>query len=416
MGAKSQKYMLFDCSARFYPIIASKKSQSVYHICVRLDQSVDVPLLERALGEVIARFPAYKVKQKAGYSQYKLVDNDAPIKVFPFNGQVISSIDKKATNGYLFKVSVDGEAIHLDMFHGLCDGSAAFEFVKAILRRYRELQGVAFDGSENIMSVDDAPDLEECEDAFLRYYKPIKLGQLDLKGMTGTTPFRLAGTFNEGGYLRSEYRVPSAEALKAAKGAGASLTAYVAGALAMCFEELSGGKRPVVIMIPVNLRNVFPSRTQKNFTLFARVTVRPDKCKSLAEYVEEAKEQLKADVAPEKLSAQISTTVKGMTNFAVRALPIFLKRFFARVGRLVMRSRQTVILSNLGKLDLDDKLGVTDVVFNLNASRNNVENLAVQSFKGETIFSFTRAILEDDLDKKFELALAEQGMDVKRTA
>lgn len=380
---------------------------------MRLDCEIDQRLLRAALEDVLLQFPTFKTKLKAGYAWYKLLPNDAPVPVFAYDGNILAPLDKRLTGGYLFRMSVDGRDLHLDMFHGLTDGNGALSFMLATVARLRQLMRdphCALPPSD-----DPALSAEKSEDAFLRYYKPIKLRDLDLKGMAGIAPHRRVGTFADGGYGHARYTVSSPALMSDVKANDASFTAYLAGLTASCVEALDGGKKPIVLMIPVNLRLYFPSQTQRNFVLFARIVIHPSKCATLADYICEAKAQLATGLQKDRLLAQLSTTVKGMTNALMSVVPLFVKKAGARVGRLFMRSRQTMILSNLGRLQIPDDCGVQSVCFNLNVSKNNVQNMAVTTYRDQTTFSFTSAIEEEDLQNKFAEALASRGLNVVRS-
>lgn len=407
MGDKKNKGVKLDCSARFYPIIATRKYQSLYHICVTLDEDVPVRVLERAINDVLPLFPTFKTKLKCGYAWHRLVPNDAPVAVGEFDGDILRPIDKKSSGGYMFRFSARGNEIHLDFFHGLADGNGSLAFVLAAIKRMRQLEGINMP-NDDVADMSFVPTEEESEDAFERYYRPIKLGEIDLKGMAGGTPHRRSGSPVKRSLGYASFEADSAALTRLSKAAGASFTAYLAGIVASVLEDKNGDK-PVVIMIPVNLRTFFPSKTQRNFVLFARIVISPGKCSSLDDYVAEAKAQLAAGLDKDKLLAQLSTTVKGMTNPLMSVVPIFLKRLGARIGRLIMRSRQTLILSNIGRINVAPEYGIRRVVYNLNVSENNVGNLAVTSCGGKTIFSFTSAIKEDKLEKDFCDALEKLG-------
>lgn len=410
MQNKVSRGTQFDCSARFYPIIASKKSQSLYHIGVQTDGDIDPQLLSRAIGDVLPRFPSFKTKLKRGYAWYRLAPNDAPVPVTSFDGQILKPLDKRQTGGYLFRASVSGSQFHMDFFHGLADGAGSLAFTLAIIRRLRQLEGREVPDGDGIADVSDSVTDEESEDAFLRYYKPIKLREADIKGMAGGVPHRRNGTPVEDGYNYSHYVADSAELMSVVKAAGASFTAYLAAIVARCVESMAGDGKPITLMIPVNLRAYFPSRTQRNFVLFIRIVIEQGKCKDLQDYIDEAKRQLADGLTLQKLQAQISTTVKGMTTPLMNVVPVCVKRMASRLGRLFMRSRQTVIISNLGRISIAPEYGVTDITYNLNVSKNNVQNIATTTFAGRTTFSFTSAIKENDLERAFADSLREQGV------
>ncbi len=411
--SKEGKGVQFDCSARFYPIISSKKSQSLYHIALKLDGGVDRELLRRAVEDVLRQYPTFGTKLKRGYAWYYLVKNDAPVPIVDFDGKILKPLEKKRAGRYLFRIGVRGDEIHIDFFHGLADGAGSLSFVLAVIKRMRTLEGRTLP-EDGVIGADFVPSEEESEDAFLRYYKPIKFKDADFKGMAGKAPFRLRGTRIED-YATTQFAADGAEILQAARAAGTSVTAYVAAIAASCLEKLAAGdKKPIALMIPVNLRASFPSRTQRNFVLFVRIVIEQGKCKRLADYIAEVKKQLKEGTDRDRLEKQISTTVKGMTMPAMNVLPLCLKKFSSRMGRLFMRSRQSIIISNLGRVEATPEYGIKRLTYNLNVSKNNVQNLAITSFGGETVFSFTSAIKEDDLQRSFKAALEGEGVNLRR--
>ncbi len=407
---KKTKYIL-DVSARFYPIISGKKRQSLFGLVARLCDEIDGVRLEVAVNDAARRFPTICARIVGGYSWHYVRPNDSRIKVFEDDGAVLKPIDINETNGYMFRLSYGGRIVKLDIFHALTDANGGLEFLKAVLRRYRELEGVCFDESCGIANCSDQASEAETEDSFVRYYKPIPLSKLGLKEMVGFAPHRRKGTFNEGGRLKREVRAFDAQvALDIAKLHEASLTAYFTGVLAYCLEKLSDNGKPYVLMIPVNLRRIFPSRTHRNFVTFVRVVIYPKKHKTLEEYIASAKEQLSKLATRENMEKFISTTVRGTNNALLKSVPLAIKTFFIRLGRLFMRSRQTIIFSNVGKIDLPDMLGVEQMWLQPNVSKNNVENMACITVGNVATLAFTRIIEEDSLSKLFFDTLVEQGL------
>ncbi len=252
---KEKKYAL-DSSAAFYPFISTKKTQSMFSVGATLSDEIDEPLLLKALSEAVFRFPLYRTRLKKGYGKYCLAENNAPLKLFGLPTKILCPIDKKETNGYLFRLCAGGNRITLEMFHALTDANGALKFLCAILRRYRELQGKEFDDGCGIpYALETAPE-SELQDAFRTNYKKIGLKDLNLKGMMGERPYRIEGELLDGGYLTYEGTARAEELVGRAKALGVSVTAYVVGTLAYSIA-LEADKRPVVVMIPVNLRGIF---------------------------------------------------------------------------------------------------------------------------------------------------------------
>lgn len=399
-----------DHSAKFYPIMSTKKAQSLFRIYAIMNETVDKDKLQIALNDVLPRFEAYKVRLKKGYAWHFFEYNDAPCKVFA-EETLLKPINPDDTNGYWFRVSALGNKIVLEIFHALADGNGALAFLKSIVKRYRELLGIEVD-DEGTIDWQSQPHQEETEDSFEKNYKPISLGQMNLKALAGKVPHRIKGTLSKDGYEVSEGVADSADILKKAKEIGVSFTAYIAGVLAFSIEKTCKNKVPIAVMIPVNLRALYPSKTMRNFVTFVRVIFAPSSFESVEACAIEAQRQIKVLTAKDKLDAFISTTVKAQRNWILKVVPLFLKTAILRLGRLFMRSRQTIIFSNLGNVVSPQSMGVERYVLNMNVSKNNTQNLGAITTNGKTTLAFTRAIKETSLPREFFAELEKHGIAV----
>lgn len=375
-----------------------------------MNETVDKDKLQIALNDVLPRFEAYKVRLKKGYAWHFFEYNDAPCKVFA-EETLLKPINPDDTNGYWFRVSALGNKIVLEIFHALADGNGALAFLKSIVKRYRELLGVEVD-DEGTIDWQSQPHQEETEDSFEKNYKPISFGQMNLKALAGKVPHRIKGTLSKDGYEVSEGVADSADILKKAKEIGVSFTAYIAGVLAFSIEKTCKNKVPIAVMIPVNLRALYPSKTMRNFVTFVRVIFAPSSFESVEACAIEAQRQIKVLTAKDKLDAFISTTVKAQRNWILKIVPLFLKTAILRLGRLFMRSRQTIIFSNLGNVVSPQSMGVERYVLNMNVSKNNTQNLGAITTNGKTTFAFTRAIKETSLPREFFAELEKHGIAV----
>ena len=411
---KLKKYAL-DSSATFYPFLTSKKTQSMFSVGVVLDSDIDGDVLGRAVNDAIVRFPFYKTKLVRGYGKYSLKENCAEVKVFEIGSRILKPIDTGLTNGYQFRLAYKGNRIVLEMFHALADANGAIAFLFAVVRRYKELLGAEFDESCEVWSWDGTAREGETEDAFKKHYKKISLKDLNLKDMAGEAPHRIKGTLLKDGYILDEGVFDTAELLASSRELGVSLTAYIAGAVAYGIMKTESVKRPIAIMIPVNLRKMFPSETLANFITFVRLVIKKDECATFEECVRSCAKQLIEKASKEKMQAFVSTTVRAQRNIIFRAVPLPLKWIFMRLGRLFLKSRQTIIISNLGRYELPDELGIREMIVNLNVSKNNVQNLGIVTCDGRTKLTFTSAISELTMPSSVFKTLEERGHKIMKT-
>lgn len=408
---KLKRYPL-DNSALFYPIMATKKAQSLFRITLTLSDQVDGALLEEGLNKALLRFPTYKTRLKKGYAWHYLEENPERAKVFEGEGKLLAPINPDETNGYLFRFVYEGRKLYLEIFHGLCDGVGAVTFFKGVLQQYRTLQGVAFEDDDTLVDFDTEPTEDEIEDAFKHYYEPIKFSEIQLKELTGQSPQLIKGTLSKDGYKDTVFKAMYSDVNKIAKGMGVSFTAFTAGLVGKTLEDMNYGSKPVVVMVPVNLRTVFPSKNVRNFVTFVRLVFKRGEHNSLEEYVLSASRQLKEKTEKKKLNGMLATTVRTEKTGLLRVAPLWLKIAVAKSLRRLMKSRQTIIVSNIGKFDVPHKMGVESAVLNMNVSKNAKINLGILSVNGEVSFTFTRSIDEDKCPKAFQHTLKTLGVEM----
>ena len=80
MGKQQLKKYNLDNSALFYPIMASKKSQSLFRLSVVLCDEVEPDVFRQAVEKTMDRFPVFKTRLRMGYAWHYLGENTAEIK------------------------------------------------------------------------------------------------------------------------------------------------------------------------------------------------------------------------------------------------------------------------------------------------------------------------------------------------
>ena len=169
-------------------------------------------------------------------------------------------------------------------------------------------------------------------------------------------------------------------------------------------------------MVPVNLRKLFPTETLSNFVTFVRLIVKRSEVKTFDDCVRLCAAQLAEKASKDKMQAFISTTVRAQKNIIFRMIPLGLKWIFIRLGRLFLKSRQTIIISNLGNIELPDEMGVEQITMNLNVSKNNVQNLGIVSYEGSCRLTFTSAIEQLDMPSAVFDTLEENNIKITKNA
>ena len=257
------------------------------------------------------------------------------------------------------------------------------------------------------------------EDSFLKYAGRISASRRE------SDAWQLSGIPETDGFLHLTcLQVPVKEALEKAHFYNVSLTAFLSAAMMLAIQRLQAEKipfvwlqKPVKVLIPVNLRRLFPSRTLRNFALYTTPEIDP----RLGQYTFEeicraVKHKMGLEIEPKIMSAKIATNVSSERLLAVRVLPLFIKNFVMKmVFNSVGEKKSCLSLSNLGAVDLPDvmKPYIERMDFILGVQATAPHNCGALSF-GDTLYiNMIRNIREPELENHFCRVLRELGLTVQ---
>ena len=401
-----------DNVAKLFIATNNRRDPRVFRVCCTLDADIDPGCLAEALRLTARQFPNFQVTLHRGlFWHYMESTGKLPAPLPETLPPCAPVYGPDLQNELLYRVSYYGPRINVEMFHALSDGLGALEFFKAVLYLYAVRCGRSPEGTAGIIDLAAAPSEEEAEDAFYRYHRRVRLGDVQLKELMGSRPALIEGTLSEDGYAVSYGGVSVDGVRAAAKSMGASVTAFMCGAIARAVHNTqSRPSRDIVLMVPVNLREMFPSRTLRNFVNFVRLTFRHGECTTLADFVSSAAKQLKEKATPDEMAKFMSTTVSTERSLPLRLAPLWLKILAARIVRFFIKSRQTLIFSNLGRVSLPEGTGVRRIVFNLNVSKTSRVNIGALSLGDEMTVAFTRSVRERTLEDELFAVLEGAGV------
>lgn len=419
----SEKYgswFRLDNSAAVYPMLITLKTQSLFRLGVDLYDCIDRDDLEKALKMTFKRYPSFEVELSHGFFRHYFVSNHRPPNVRADDGSLLKRIDFRNNNGYLLRITYYKNKIFVDFFHGLCDGISAMEFMKTLVYYYLDERGMSFDDEGKIKLLSEQIDIDEFKDGFKEYYTKFNLKQ-GINNMAGGEAFPIKDTFfkKEGfgliqGYLQTD------KLLAFCKKNNCSMTVLIAAIAMLSVTKVyykGNPKQNLVVFLPINLRRFYPSKTIYNFTTFAKCIIDPKKvAHNLQSYVAVIKEELKMQLEKEELDLKLSFTSLMDIKPYLKYMPLFLKSFFAKLGkRLTGSSKQTMIISNLGRVDMpeESKNYIKNFNFMLNCGRKTPNNMAILSYGNSTVISFTRQIISTEIEREFFSTLANAGLKVE---
>ena len=416
MKDKEYNWYRLDNAARLYPAILDTRD-STFRLAMELYEDVDPVLLQQALEHTLPRFPTFEVKLKKGYFWYYFEYNENTPPVEEESDFPCSKIYASQNNWFLFKVLYYKNRISLEVFHSITDGLGGMEFFKSLVFEYLRLKGYEMDGEGLIKTNDESPKPYEIEDSFEKYYN-----KGEKKKRHDEHAYRIEGI----AYPRGEQNIVQGvvevdQIARAAKKYGVKLTTYLAAVMIYAIyrdQRLDlGEKKPVRIMVPVNLRRMFPSGTLRNFISHYIVGVRFEGETTFRDIIDRLSEQLKEVATKEEMSARINTNAAITKNIIIKIVPLYFKNFGIRTAYNWFGERQyTSVVSNLATIKLPQSMQshVKNVWCAMGATDMLPIKVSVCSYNGRMNITFTRCIEESDIIKEFFRFLSrEEKLDVE---
>lgn len=409
-----------DNAAKIFPAITNRKVTSVFRISAVLKSAVHVKSLFQAVRETENRFPYFKVKMRKGFFWYYLESASFDVPVLPDEGEPCRRFAKR---GHMFRVLVADNKISVEFSHILTDGTGAFEFLKTILARYLEIRGAILPSDFDFMKAGDIPSDEEFEDAYNRYFDP-EIPASVKRPKAFHLPFKNA--HNQRFDVLSA--ILNAKQLKIiAKNKGVSITVYLTSIYLMALQEVfeqTGGIRKhhkaqkLCVEIPINMRNIYPSRTMRNFSLF----VMPGIDRSLGHYtfdeiLKTVYHQMHLETDEKLVNKMLARHVGSERKMIIRAIPLFVKSLFLRLSYYSLGSSQySGVITNLGRVILPSEIEqyLNCLAFTPPPPNKLIKvSCGVISMGDKLVINFGNITETKDLERRIVKHLVNDGLDIK---
>ena len=163
-----EEWYKLDNAGLIFPAIQQSSWNTVFRVSAYLYEKVNAEVLERAVNDVIKRFPAFNVTLKRGFFWYYFQQINKHISIFEENASPCRAIPL-TKSAPLFRVIYYNKKISLECFHSLTDGKSALVFLNTILSRYFVILGHNINLNNLPISYLDSPQPEEWEDAFVKH-------------------------------------------------------------------------------------------------------------------------------------------------------------------------------------------------------------------------------------------------------
>lgn len=403
-------------------LIARNRMPYIFRFSAGMDRPIKLSILQEALSNIMPRFPYYRVNLKPGFFWNYWDVNMANPRVIADSRYICQKMPLYHKGIFPFRVRAFQNRIACEFHHAITDGTGGLIFLKALVTEYLVLSGVKLSDPGDIFRPGQEPDLEEYEDGSKRYYqKRIPIPDSPIQGFQ--LPYRL---LPPGINQVITGILPLKEALALAKSYGVTLTEFFAAIYIDCLQELIFSypekkqrklMKPIRIFIPVNARNLFPSKTMRNFFVYGSPGIDPRLGRyDFQEILTEVHHQMRGAINKKRMNMQIRRAVRSELNPFIRIVPLPFKKITTRLAFPSLGENQhSGVITNLGPVNFPDELHpyIKDVQFFPASSYVMKTTCAVLSYQDKLYINFLSVIKETNLEKLFFRRLRKMGIPVK---
>ena len=407
-----KKWYQLDNAAKIVPSTAGGADSRVFRITCELKEKVDPEVLQSAVTSAARDFPHFSSTLKKGMFWYYLDESDLEAEVTPDNRPALETIYWEGRRNLLYRVNYYGCRINLEMFHVLTDGTGAFEFLKAILADYLRLK-YGLKHLENAGSRAAGGDRQD--DAFGKYYKKEK----DKSEGQKTAPkraYHLRGERDENLQSHLLEGTVSVKAFLEAARARNSTVAELSTALFIraALREMTVRERkyPVVLSVPVNLRNYFPSETARNFFGVINVVYDPALYDGTLESIIPAvRESFNKQLRQDQVELMMNSYSSLEHNMAIKVVPLWIKNLVISLINAKTQLGITGTISNVGKVTVPEEMEPYIRKFSCFMAAPEVQ-VCICSYKDELVFGVASAFIQQPVIRGFFRDMVDMGIEV----
>ncbi|MDE6620657.1 MAG: hypothetical protein K2K74_09275, partial [Lachnospiraceae bacterium] len=399
-----KKYPL-DNLAIIHLAVRQKGYTNSFRLTVTLKEEICPKILQAAVDAVTPRFPTIAAEIRKGFFKYFVVPVQKPPEIIP-DTECLADMGQEMIEQCALRVLYEGKRISVEIFHSLTDGYGGLVFLNTLTAEYlhrkyqiaRQRTGTILNAMDSVAEWELADDYDTYAEGKSTGFNHRKVYQL---------PGREKADFKIQ-VMTGIYEIQ--DLLEVSHYYGVSLTAFLTAIMSAAVmetqrEQVGEGKKlePVQIMVPVNLRKKFASRSLRNFSLYAMSCMMPSKENASYDFLaKDISNQLGCQLSKECLKGQMATNVHLQKAPLLRMLPLTVKEGFLRLFFPFLGEKNSCLsISNMGEVSYSEEVAqyIERIEFMLTPRRNAPYNCGVVTYKGQVFISFTRKADETGFEK-----------------
>lgn len=416
-GVNTLRWVRLDNAAKIYPAARTREWTNLFRQSVTFKENVDVQVLQSALDVTVKRFPTIAARLRKGLFWYYLHEVKSAPRISPEYCYPLVYMDRKEIGRCAFRVIAYKNRIAVEFFHSLTDGNGALIFLKSLTAEYLEQKyHITVPAEEGVLDRQEPPKEEELEDSFPKYAGKVAASRKD------TDAWKIQGTPALDNMLHLTcFQLDVEQVLQVAHRYNTTMTVFLSAVMMQALQNLQKEKEPsfrrrrgIKLLIPINLRRLFPSQTLRNFAMYTIPEIDP----RLGEYTFEEickviESKMGAEVTAKHMSSVIAANVGDEQNPLLRAVPLPIKNVVMKaVFESVGERKSCLTLSNLGLVKvpqiMESYIERFDFILGPQAAAPN--NCGMVSYGNTVYLNFIRNIREADLERHFYYILRDMGI------
>lgn len=410
------KWKRLENASKIFPATASSKDTKVFRLSCQLKEEVNPIILQRALDISRESFPIFDSVLKRGVFWYYLESKDIRPMVFEENQALYSPIYLKDSRSPLYRVFYYKKRISVEMFHALTDGAGVTWFMETLIYHYLILR------YEDVFA-DDLPPInyrasisQMMSDSFEKNYRKTNKGLPKKNGQKLNRAYIIRGNRNfENRTKLIEATMSVKQVLNLSRSYNTSLTVFLTSLLLYAIYKDMPTKmrdKPVILSVPINLRQFFESNTARNFFSTMEIEYNFEKNSSdLEEIIKYISQTFKEKLREDNLNKYLDRFMVIEKNPIARVIPLVIKDLALKIADFVNDMTVTSSISNIGQIKMHESFDpyIEKFIISVSARRPQI---TLCSYNDNLVISFMSPFEETDIQGNFFQLLTKAGIEV----
>lgn len=372
-----------------------------------MKRDVDTAALEKAVNSAVRYHPIFRMRLRKEKGLYYLVPDKTPIKIAAFCKT--EAIPYGGKDGYPWIIAAGGKRILFTCAHRLCDGMGAMSFLKTVLTIYLADKGLVSPGNRLDGADDAAP--KTIADSFEENAKVGIEAPYKVRKAAKASPIARSA-FEKDASKTALYRfkIHKDDIKKLAEQTETTTFAVISSILAKSLAKaLNKEKGNITVILPVNLREMYGSVSDRGFAYTANLNYSIEKCIDRPLYLSSTAFRSQLDAIIDKdYFDYILAEDKKQTDMLVRHPAILHLAKMAFYGMLYA-PKASIVYTHLTRLgmDCDIEAQIEDFYIGGAAKPSPLIVAMASTFKDEISITMGQSVKDGALIKSMQAVLDE---------